>query len=113
MNDIPLRSIVAVNRLLKVFAGSLCEIHVSITSTPDDHAVEVASGAWFGSVLFPGAVGLIVGGPMGLAGGAAIVGIIAYEYEKHMWKKILEVVKRESKVQPTIESVGHYFPAIR
>ena len=30
MNDISLRSIVAVNRSLKVFAGSLVEIHVFI-----------------------------------------------------------------------------------
>ncbi len=112
MNDIPLRSIVAVNKSLKVFAGSLREIHVSITGTPDDYAVEVASGAWFGSILFPGAVGLIVGGPIGLAGGAAIGGIIAYEFERNMWKKILEVVKRESKVQPTIESIDHYYSTI-
>ena len=112
MNDIPLRSIVSVNRSLKVFEGSLREVHVSITGTPDDFAVEVASGAWFGSIIFPGAVGLIVGGPIGLAGGAAIGGIIAYEYERNMWKKILDVVKRESKVQPTIESVDHYYPAI-
>ena len=112
LNDIPLQSIVAVNKSLKVFAGSLREIHVSITGTPDDYAVEVASGAWFGSILFPGAVGLIVGGPIGLAGGAAIGGIIAYEFERNMWKKILEVVKRESKVQPTIESIDHYYSNI-
>ncbi|HEX2169410.1 MAG TPA: hypothetical protein VHG34_02035 [Nitrososphaeraceae archaeon] len=112
LNDIPLRSIVAVNKSLKVFAGSLREIHVSITGSPDDYAVEVASGAWFGSILFPGAVGLIVGGPIGLAGGAAIGGIIAYEFERSMWKKILDVVKRESKVQPTIESIDHYYSTI-
>jgi hypothetical protein len=70
MNGIPLRSIIAANRSLKVFAGSLREIHVSITGTPDNYALEVASGAWFGSILFPGAVGLIVGGPIGLAAGA-------------------------------------------
>jgi hypothetical protein len=80
LNDIPLRSIVAVNKSLKVFAGSLREIHVSITGTPDDFAVEVASGSWFGSILFPGAVGLIVAGPIGLAGGAVIGGLVAYEY---------------------------------
>jgi hypothetical protein len=45
MNNIPLRSIVAVNQSLKVYAGSLREIHVSIIGTPDDYAVEVASGA--------------------------------------------------------------------
>jgi hypothetical protein len=109
MNNKPLRSIVALNKSLKVFAGSLREIHVSILGTPDDYAVEVASGAWFGSILFPGAVGLIIGGPIGLAGGAAFGGIMAYEYEKHMWKKILEVVKRESRVQPTVDSIDHYY----
>ncbi len=112
LNDIPLRSIVAVNKSLKVFAGSLREIHVSITGTTDDYAVEVASGAWFGSILFPGAVGLIVGGPIGLVGGAVIGGIVAYEFERNMWKKILDVVKRESKVQPTIESIDHYYSTI-
>ena len=80
LNEIPLRSTVAVNKSLKVFAYSLREIHVSITGSPDDYAVEVASGAWFESILFPRAVGLIVGGPTGLAGGAAIGGIIAYEF---------------------------------
>ena len=52
LNDIPLRSIVAVNKSLKVFAGSLREIHVSITGSPDDYAIEVASGAWFGSIYY-------------------------------------------------------------
>jgi hypothetical protein len=108
MNGKPLHSIVAVNKSLKVFAGSLREIHVSILGTPDDYAVEVASGAWFGSILFPGAVGLIIGGPIGLAGGAAFGGIMAFEFEKHIWKRILEVVKRESKVQPTVDSIDHY-----
>jgi len=108
MNGQPLRSIVALNKSLKVFAGSLREIHVSILGIPDDYAVEVASGSWFGSILFPGAVGLIVGGPIGLAAGATFGGIMAYEYEKHMWKKILEVIQRESKVQPTLDSVDHY-----
>jgi hypothetical protein len=41
MNGIPLRSIIGVNRSLKVFAGSLREIHVSITGTPDNYAVEL------------------------------------------------------------------------
>jgi hypothetical protein len=108
MNDKPLRSIVAMNKSLMVFAGSLREIHISILGTPDDYAVEVASGAWFGSILFPGAVGLIIGGPIGLAVGAAFGSIMAYEYEKHIWKKILKVVKRESRVQPTVDSIDHY-----
>ena len=109
MNSVPLRSIVAVNKSPKVWAGSLREIHVSITGNPNDYAVEVASGAWFGSLLWTGAVGLIVGGPVGLAAGATVGGIIAYEFEKHIWKRILEVVKRESENQPTIDSIDHYY----
>ena len=108
LNSIPLRSIVAVNTSPKVWAGSLREIHVSITGNPDDYAVEVASGAWFGSLVWPGAVGLLVGGPVGLAAGVAVGGIMAYEFEKHVWEKVLEVVKKESAVQPTIDSVNHY-----
>jgi len=69
LNSIPLMSVVAVNTSPKVWAGSLREIHVSITETPDDYAVEVASGAWFGSLIWPGAVGLVFGGPCALLQG--------------------------------------------
>ena len=108
LNAVPLRSIVAVNKSPKVWVGSLREIHVSITGNPNDYAVEVASGAWFGSLAWPGAVGLVVGGPVGLAAGVAVGGIMAYEFEKHVWQKVLEVIKKESAVQPTIDSVDHY-----
>src|SRR5205823_11557881 len=108
LNAVPLRSIVAVNKSPKVWVGSLREIHVSITGNPNDYAVEVASGAWFGSLAWPGAVGLVVGGPVGLAAGVAVGGIMAYEFEKHVWEKVLEVIKNESAVQPTIDSVEHY-----
>lgn len=108
LNAIPFRSIVAVNKSPKVWIGSLREIHVFITGNPDDYAVEVASGAWFGSLAWPGAVGLVVGRPVGLAAGVAVGGIMAYEFEKHVWQKVLEVIKKESAVQPTIDSVDHY-----
>ena len=101
MNSVPLRSIVAVNKSPKVWAGSLREIHVFITGNPNDYAVEVASGAWFGSLVWTGAVGLVFGGTIGLAAGATVGGIMAYEFEKHICNKILEVVKRESEKQPT------------
>ena len=108
LNAVPLRSIVAVNKSSKVWVGSLREIHASITGNPNDYAVEVASGAWFGSLLWPGAVGLVVGGPVGLAAGLAVGGIMAYEFEKHVWQKVLEVIKKESVTQPTIDSVENH-----
>jgi hypothetical protein len=87
---------VAVNNSPKVWACSLREIHVSINGNPDDYAVEVSSGAWFGSLVWPGAVGLLFGGPVGLAAGVAVGGIMPYEFEKHVWEKVLEAVKKES-----------------
>ncbi|HXX95786.1 MAG TPA: hypothetical protein VEL11_01550 [Candidatus Bathyarchaeia archaeon] len=108
LNDIPLRSIVAVNTSPKVLVGQLSEIHISITGNPNDYAVEVASNAWFGSLAWPGAVGLVIGGPVGLAAGATIGGIVAYEFERKMWKHIQETVKKVSQVQPTLESVDSY-----
>ena len=109
LNSVPLRSIVAVNKSPKVWIGSLREIHVSITGNPNDYAVEVASGTWFGSLVWTGAVGLVIGGPIGLAAGATVGGIMAYEFEKHIWNKILEVVKKESEKQPTLDSIDHYY----
>ena len=108
LNAVPLRSIVAVNKSPKVWVGSLREIHMSITGNPNDYAVEVASGAWFGSLLWPGVVGLVVGGPVGLAAGLTVGGIMAYEFEKHVWQKVLEVIKKESVTQPTIDSVENH-----
>ena len=109
LNSVPLRSVVAVNKSPKVWVGSLREIHVSITGNPNDYAVEVASGAWFVSLVWTGAVGLVVGGPIGLAAGATVGGIMAYEFEKHIWNKILAVVKKESEKQPTLDSIDHYY----
>jgi hypothetical protein len=46
--------------------------------------------------------------PVGLAAGMAVGRIMAYEFEKHVWEKVMEVIKKESGVQPTIDSVDHY-----
>jgi hypothetical protein len=81
---------------------------MSMTGKPDDYAVEVASGAWFGSLAWPGAGGFVIGGPVGLAVGVAVGGVMAYEFEKHVWQKVLEVIKKESAIQRTIDSVEHY-----
>ena len=44
-------------------------------------------------VFKPAAIGLIVAGPIWLAGGLAVGGTMAYEFEC-IWKKILDVVKK-------------------
>ena len=86
----PLRSIVAVNKSPKVFVGQLSEIHVSITGNANDYAVEVSSNAWFGSLMFPGAIGLVVGGPIGLAAGAVVGGIWPTSLKEKCGKRYLK-----------------------
>jgi hypothetical protein len=108
LNGVPLRSIIAINNSPKVIVGALREIHVSITGEPNDYAIEVASGSWFGSLLIPGVAGLVIGGPVGLAAGATVGVIMAYEFEKKIWKKVTEAIKNESEHHPTLDSIDHY-----
>lgn len=74
MNSIPLLSDVAVNKSPKIWAGALREFCVYITRGPNYYAVEVASGMWFGSRVWTGAVGFVVGRPIGLAAEASVGG---------------------------------------
>jgi hypothetical protein len=53
-------------------------------------------------------LGLLFGGPVGLAVGVAVGGVMACEFEKHVWEKVLDAVKKENTMQPTIDSVSHY-----
>jgi hypothetical protein len=108
MNGLPLRSITAVNKSLVVLAGALREITVSIIGHPNDFAVEVASNSWFESLLIPGITGFIVGGPLGAVGGTTVGLLMAYQFERKIWKKVREVINRESKRQPTANEIEHY-----
>jgi hypothetical protein len=108
LNEQPIRRISARNKSAKVIVGSLAEIHVSITGNPADYVVEVASNAWLESFVMPGLLGLIVGGPIGLGGGLVVGGVMAHEFEKHLWEKISKAVDSESTVKPSLDSVTHY-----
>jgi hypothetical protein len=108
MNGQPLRSITAVNTSLIVLAGALRDISVSVIGQPNDFAVEVASSSWFESLLIPGITGFIVGGPLGAVGGTTVGLLMAYQYERKIWKKIREVINRESKRKPAADEIEHY-----
>ena len=108
MNGQPLRSITAVNGSLVVLAGALREITVSIIGTPDDFAIEVASGSWFESLLIPGVTGFLVGGPLGAVGGTTVGVVMAYQFERKIWKRIKEAINTLSKSSLSSDNVEQY-----
>jgi hypothetical protein len=108
MNGRPLRSMTAINRSVVVLAGALREITISIIGDSNNFAVEVASGSWCESLLIPGATGFLVGGPIGAVGGTTVGLIMAYQFERKIWKKIREAINKESKRQPTADEIEHY-----
>ena len=108
MNGRPLRSITAVNTSLIVLAGALREITVSIVGNSKDFAVEVASGLWFESLLIPGVTGFVVGGPLGAIGGTTVGLVMAYQFERKIWKRIREAINKESKKKPMEDQIEHY-----
>jgi hypothetical protein len=101
-------SIPAVNTSLIVLAGALREITVSIVGNSKDFAVEVASGSWFESLLIPGVTGYVVGGPLGGVGGTTVGLIMAYQFERKIWKRIREAINKESKKKPMEDQIEHY-----
>jgi hypothetical protein len=108
MNGQPLRSLTSVNTSIVVLAGALREITISIIGDSNNFAVEVASGSWFESLLIPGVTGFVVGGPLGAVGGTTVGLIMAYQFERKIWKRIREVINKESKKQPTADEIEHY-----
>ena len=58
--------------------------------------------------IIAGVAGLVIGGPIGLAAGATVGVIMAYEFEKKIWKKVTEAIKNESEHHPTLDSINHY-----
>jgi len=108
INGKPLHSLTAVNLSVVVLAGALREITISIIGASNDFAIEVASGSWFESLLIPGVTGFLVGGPLGAVGGTTVGIIMAYQFERKIWKKVQEAIGSESKNPLTVDSVEHY-----
>src|SRR6476660_186628 len=108
INGKPLHSLTAVNLSVVVLAGALREITISIIGASNDFAIEVTSGSWFESLLIPGVTGFLVGGPLGAVGGTTVGIIMAYQFERKIWKKIQEAIRSESKNPLTVDNIEHY-----
>ena len=93
---------------LVVLAEALREITISIVGDSKDFAVEVASGSWFESLLIPAVTGFVVGGPLGAVGGTTVGLIMAYQFERKIWKRIREAINKESKRKPMEDQIKHY-----
>jgi hypothetical protein len=50
----------------------------------------------------------VVGGPLGAVGGTTVGLIMAYQFERKIWKRIREAINKESKKKPTEDQIEHY-----
>ena len=86
----------------------LWEITVSIIGTPDDFAIEVASGSWFESLLIPGVTGFLVEGPLGSLAGTTVGVVMAYQFERKIWKRIMEAINTLNKSPLSSDNIEQY-----
>ena len=108
MNGKPLRSITAVNGSIVVLAGALRRDHCIYNNSPDNFAIEVASGSWFESLSIPGVTGFLVGGPLGAVGSTTVGVVMAYQFERKIWKRIKEAINTLSKNSLSSDNVEQY-----
>ncbi len=102
----PFKTVTAVRQSIpRVFVGALREVTVTITGEADDHFVEVHTGAWLRNLAMPGAGGLLIAGPLGAGVAAGASGLVAANYQRKLWKKINELVNKNSKKELSIEKV--------
>ena len=92
----------------RFLVGALREVTVSITGAPEDFLVEVHTGSWFSNIAMPGVAGILIAGPIGFAVGAGTPTIMAYEYERNLWKKVRELVEKNSKKKLELNKVEVY-----
>ena len=92
----------------RFLAGALREVTVSITGDPEDFLVEVHTGSWFSNIAMPGVAGILIAGPVGFAVGAGTPTIMALDYERKVWKKVRELVEKNSKKKLELNKVEVY-----
>jgi hypothetical protein len=109
MDGKPFLSISAVKASVpRLLVGSLREVTVSITGSPEDFLVEVHTGSWFSNIAMPGVAGILIAGPVGFAVGAGTPTILALDYERRVWKKVRELVEKHGKKKLELKKVEVY-----
>jgi len=92
----------------RFLVGALREVTVSITGAPEDFLVEVHTGSWFSNIAMPGVAGILIGGPVGFAVGAGTPTIVAWDYERKLWKKVRELIEKNSNKKLELKKVEVY-----
>lgn len=92
----------------RFLVGALREVTVSITGAPEDFLVEGHTGSWFSNIAMPGVAGILIAGPIGFAVGAGTLTIMALDYERKVWKKVRELVEKNSKKHLELNNVEVY-----
>jgi hypothetical protein len=93
---------------LVVLAGALRDTPISIIGNSEDFAIEVASNSYFESLLIHRVTGFLVGNPLGVVGDTTVGIVMAYQFERKIWKKIQEAIHSESKNPLSVGNIDHH-----
>jgi hypothetical protein len=62
----------------------------------------------FGQIVFPGAGGFLIAGPIGAGVGAGASGLVAVDYQRKLAKRIRELVDQHSKKDLTLDKIESF-----
>lgn len=105
-DGLPFMSVIAIRMSIpRGLVGALREVRITIVGKPDDYFVEIHTGAWLHNLVGPGVVAGVLLGPVGGALTASSSGILAYEYQQNLKKKLRRLINKHSKNELTIDNV--------
>jgi hypothetical protein len=111
INNLPFMSVTASRASIpKMLVGTLREVTVTITGSPDNYLIEMHTGEWFSNLAMPYLGASILVGPLAGLTAAGATGLYAADYGRRLKNRIKELVKKHSKAEYSDEKVETFIP---
>ncbi len=106
IKGVPMMSVTASRSTIpKMLVGTLREVNVTITGTPDNFLIEMHVGEWLRSLVLPHTDPIFIVGPLTGLVAVGSSGLLAATYGRELKFKIKELVKKHSKSDYTDDKI--------
>lgn len=106
VNGVPMMSVIASRSSIpKMLVGTLREVTVTISGSPDDYLIEMHIGEWLSNLVVPNIDAIILVGPLSGLAAAGSHGLLAATYGRDMKLKIKELIKKHSESDYTDDKI--------